>query len=533
MRLVAMNTTNKDILRLINFLAPLQVYPEPTQEVKIIQTHASVVAVCDKFVYKFKKAVDFGFLDFSTFEKREHFCQEEVRLNSRLAEEVYIDVVYLYLDEAAGYSFKANGTPAEAAVKMHRLQEDKLLIHQIESPSFEYSKITLLANCLSQYYAQYPVEDERKHWGNAEHLLVSVQENFDQMQAFVGDSLSELAYNFLKTYQIDFLKNETQLFLQRIAEGKIKDCHGDVRAEHIYIDEEKVSIYDCIEFNERFRCIDQLNDLAFLTMDLTHRGRYDLAKYFLECILAQIETKSVSSLLNFYQSYRACVRGKVNAMKAHEQEIAPEQRQSTLLNSQAYFGLALRYALLGTEKTLLVILGGVASGKSTLAQLCATHFGLPHFNSDVIRKAQAGFPPHYRGTAAERAQLYSEAMTFNTYQNLLTAGFEGIEKHGAAVLDATFRSQYWLDQLQAQAKDRQTKLIVIRTSASEEIIKQRLLARAKKHNISDMRWEDYQTDVFSFQADLSGFQYLIEANTTLSKQDTLSQIFGNLYQYQF
>ncbi len=524
-----MDTKNQDALKqLLEFLMQSEVYPENTQNVKIVQTHASVVAVCDKFVYKFKKKVDFGFLDFSTFEKRKHFCYEEIRLNSRLAAEVYIGVVYLYLDKAGNYTFQPSGSPVEVAVKMHRLQEDKLLIHQIESPSFEYTKIASIANCLSQYYTKYPVEDERKHWGTAEHLHVSIQENFDQMQAFVGDSLSELAYNFLKTYQLDFLNTQAPLFLQRIAESKIKDCHGDVRAEHIYIDEEKVSIYDCIEFNERFRCIDQLNDLAFLTMDLSYRGRYDLAAHFLTSILPQIENKPVDDLLNFYQSYRACVRGKVNAMKAQEQEINAEQRQSTLLKSQAYFGLALRYALLGSAKTLLVILGGVASGKSTLARLCASHFGLPHLNSDVIRKVQAGYPPRYRGTPEERKWLYSEAMTYDTYQNLLSKGFEAIRSHGAAVLDATFRSQYWLDQLQTQAQETQTKLIVVRASASEEIIKQRLLARAKKNNISDMRWEDYRAEIFSFQADLSGFEYLIEADTTLSKQDTLYHIFRSL-----
>jgi len=514
---------------LIAFLSKPAVYPEKTETVEIIQTHASVVAVCDNYVYKFKKGVNFGFLDFSSLEKRKFYCAEELRLNRRLAKEIYIDIIPLYLSKS-GYSFTGtSGQTTEFAVKMHRMKEPFFLVNLIKESHFDIQKIAVLADKLADYYRQYPVSEAGQAWGERDKIQLSIEENFNQIQAFVGHSLSSLAFEMLRKYQFDFLDRNDLCFEQRLKAGKIKDCHGDLRAEHIYFLEEGVDIYDCIEFNERFKCIDQVNDLAFLSMDLTYRKRYDLAAYFLEKILPQIEEEaSISALLDFYQVYRACVRGKVNAMKAQETEIGLEGQKESRIKAQNYFGLALRYALLGSTKTLLITLGGVASGKSTLAAACAKYLFIPHLNSDVIRKQKAGINPLHRGSEAERKSLYSDEMTTTTYQTLLSEGLEAINKNGAVILDATFRDTKWLYELKKESEQQGLRMVIVKAQAPAQIIKARLAEREKKQNVSDVHLEDYQEDQFGFKADLSDFEEVILADTTLSEEETLKHIFERL-----
>lgn len=481
------------LLKLIRFLSDPAVYPEKTQKVEILQTHASVVALCDSFVYKFKKNINLGFLDFSDLEKRKFYGEEEIRLNRRLASDVYIGLVPLYVSENELSFSKKEGDIFEYAVKMHRLDSDFFLIHLICDESFGLEQCQGLCDKLIRFYQGQIPAQEIKNWGEPEKIRISIEENFQQMQVFANHIFDARDLEYIQRYQSGFLSGHRGLFHQRIREEKIKDCHGDLRSEHIFIQDKRVEVFDCIEFNERFRYIDQLNDLAFLAMDLEYRKRFDLSFGILKTILSKIEEAEIRSLLNFYKSYRACVRAKVDAIKGSETEIEEELRKLSVEKAKNYLGLALRYALLGSGPVILVFKGKIATGKSTLAALMADKLYLNHLNSDVIRKSLAGLDPFRLSDQKQKSQLYSNDMTVRTYQNLIDRGLEICLKEGSVVLDGTFQSATYMALLENQARISGVKIVWIETTADEEIIKKRLQAREKEKNASDARIEDFES----------------------------------------
>lgn len=482
---------------ILNFLSDPTAFQESTQEVSIVQTHISIIALLDEVVFKVKKAVDFGFLNFTDLQKRKYYLEEEVRLNQRLAQDIYLGIVPIYRLQNGQLSFtvpqEQGATVVEYALKMKRLTHQCFLDELIRKPTFDWQKINLIANKLARFYQRIPVPEKAKIWGTSESLREIIDENFDQIASYVQNTIQPIEFRVLRAYQYYFLENNKALFKQRIADGKVIDGHGDLKAEHIHVKDQEVNIYDCIEFNERYRCVDVLNDIAFLSMDLDYRRKYNLSNYFVEQITSQVEEGDYRDLLDFYKSFRAFIKGKTESFTSTALEVPVKKRHKCAERARMYFKLALRYALIGSEATLIVVYGSIATGKTTLAQKIAKHMSIQHLNSDLIRKKIAGIPTYERTRNEDLQWVYSQEMTEKVYEQLVEEGIDCAFQEGTAILDATFRDITKLERLLDRVKEVQPlRVVFIEAVAPDEVIKERLRAREEEASISDARIEHFE-----------------------------------------
>jgi len=501
------------LVDLIKFLSDKTSYDLSTDKVSILQTHISVVSLTSQFVYKLKKSVRFDFLDFSTLPKRLFYCQEEVRLNQRLTTELYLGILPIYWD-GKKLSFKADGEVVEYVIKMRRLSDEHLLINRLKSPDFPLSQMDLLANRLLTFYQNTPTSPEISAFASIESIKTTLLEITSDFPNCTGQTLSPLAARWIETALFRFIESNKGLLEARIQLGKIIEGHGDLRSEHVHIEHNTVTIYDCIEFSQRLRCLDWLNDFAFLLMDLEYRHCYLQAVYLQHKLLAVLEKDDVSLLLNIYKIYRACVRGKVDTIKFREPEVALEVRLESQQKAARYYQLAFRYAVLGSVPTVILCMGGGATGKSALATALANEFGLSVLSSDVVRKQRAGIDLFKRLPDAERVHLYEPRVTDGVYQELADKGLAEIDKFGVVILDATYRNKEYLKQLQEICQQKSVRLVVIQTMATEKTIRERLKKRETEPTISDLRNSDYVSARFEIEYPIEDYvEFSIKVDT--------------------
>ncbi len=318
-------------------------YDHPVPDLKLLQTHISYVILAGDFVYKFKKPVNFGFLDFSDLEKRQFYCQQELLLNRRLCPEIYLGIVEVTLDPGGQWSLNGKGDIVEYGVKMKRMPEDRMMTNLITSGHLCEKDIDGLVTVLADFYQRADGGSDIRCFGTASAVGVNVIENFEQTRSFIGqNALSEKQFQLISRYAHEFL-NQEKLFQQRIDEDRIRDCHGDLYSANICL-ADKVYIYDCIEFNQRFRYCDVASDVAFLAMDLDFYGMSDLARRFIENFSRETADPGLMKMLNFYKCYRAYVRGKIGLFTAGDPTVCSEVKTASLENAAKYFDLAQRYA---------------------------------------------------------------------------------------------------------------------------------------------------------------------------------------------
>ncbi|MFP3928171.1 MAG: phosphotransferase [Desulfobacteraceae bacterium] len=317
--------------------------PDPTTDVRLIQTHISMVLVGDDFVYKIKKPVDFGFLNFSTLELRGHYCREEVRLNQRLSEDIYLGVIPVTRDKGRD-RLGGSGETVDYAVRMRRIPEQRLMRYLYERGELKEHHLKRVARVLADFHlkaARSPTIDNFGHW---ENFKVNTDENFEQTAPYIGRTIDSQDYAEIKRWTEDFFKGYSELFEERVSSGRIRDCHGDLHMEHIcLLDEERVAVIDCIEFNDRFRYTDTLADIAFLLMDLEFRGGYEAAECLWKAYAEPACESGMERLLTFYKVYRAYVRGKVMGFQLDDQGVSPTAREEAAVVAGKYFALARSY----------------------------------------------------------------------------------------------------------------------------------------------------------------------------------------------
>ncbi len=319
-----------------------EAYPHPVDEIKLVQTHISYVLLAGEYVYKVKKPVDFGFLNFTTLEKRKHFCEQELALNRRLCPSLYLDVVPI-TEQDGSFALSGSGNADEYAVKMSRMPEERMMGNAIADNALNEATLDKIIDILVPFYEKADGSDAIKEFGTAKAVGVNVLENFEQTEGFVGcDALSAEQFATISTYAKDFLTKEA-LFNGRIEAGRVRDCHGDLYSANICLADE-VFIFDCIEFNERFRYCDVASDVAFLAMDLDYHGLSELSDYFINTFCAKAGDEGLKQMLNFYKCYRAYVRGKIGLFTAHAPEVDEATKESCLAQAKKYFLLAERYA---------------------------------------------------------------------------------------------------------------------------------------------------------------------------------------------
>ncbi|MBE0480401.1 MAG: hypothetical protein IBX68_05420 [Dehalococcoidia bacterium] len=320
-------------------------YPHKPGKVDLIQTQISAVFLAGQYVYKIKKPVDFGFLDFTTLEKRRYYCQQELILNRRLCPDTYLDVVPV-TRVGNEYKVEGSGPAVEYAVKMLPLPHERMMDRLLEKGEITPAMVTRLAGKLVDFHERSGLSPDKAGIGGLDTVMQNTEENFDQVEGYINRTITRDQYDTTRIYAYSFLKKDSELFARRIREGRIKDCHGDLHLSHICF-ENDICIYDCIEFNDRFRYIDVASEVAFLAMDLDYHGRSDLAQRFVKDYVNASGDSEMLSLLNFYKCYRAYVRGKVEGFKLEDANIPQAEKSKTTAIARKYFGLAASYASQG------------------------------------------------------------------------------------------------------------------------------------------------------------------------------------------
>ena len=532
---------DRQLSELIAFLESPASYPHKPTEVRAIQTHISWVFIASPFVFKVKKPVNLGFLDFSTLEKRHCFCQREIELNRRLCPEIYLAAVPI-CETTSGFSFNGEGEIVDYAVKMKELPHGWFLSELLEKNLVGEKEINRVISTLHRFYQTETPTPEIEEWGTPEKLKISTDENFTQVEPFVSKTISSAAFEAIRHYTNQFYELNENLFHERIQQHRILDCHGDLHLDHVHLTPEATTIFDCIEFNDRFRFIDIANDLAFLTMDFDFKGRSDLGNMFLRNAARELGDAGMLKIANFYKCYRAFVRGKVESIQAIEKETTdPGEHQK---QAARYFRLALRYAIAGAQPLILVVMGRVGTGKSTIAKRLASELDWPVFSSDETRKTLTGVPLTQRTPSELRAKIYSARMTQKTYGKLLEDGFAAIGSCGRArrprlqprngvILDATFSTRALRKFLRDECKKANVPIQFIELEVDPDEIKNRLKLRDENTaEKSDARIEDFEelNSVYQLPSELA--PDLIRVSTTSSVSDTIKAILVRLAEKQ-
>ena len=327
--------------QVVEALMKPEAYDEEPGRIELTQTHISFVFLTRNFVYKVKKAVDLGFLDFTTLEKRRFFCEKELELNRRLCEGMYLEVVPI--NRSNIIKIKGEGKPIEYAVKMKRMPQEKMMNKLLEENKVNSKLIDEIAKIIAEFHSKAEANKRISKFGSLAIIGTNWNENFDQTREFVGKTISREDFKLIRERIEDFMKNNVPLFEKRMAEGRVRDCHGDIHSGNIFVTD-RIYIFDAIEFNERFRYSDVAADIAFLAMDLDFKGRTDLSNFFVERYVKYSEDQKLMKLLPFYKCYRAYVRGKVTSFKLKDPSVGGEEKGAAMKEAKAYFKLASTYA---------------------------------------------------------------------------------------------------------------------------------------------------------------------------------------------
>jgi aminoglycoside phosphotransferase family enzyme/predicted kinase len=459
--------------------------------VELRETHISWVFLHKHTVFKVKKPVSFGFLDFTDLESRRAACEAEVTLNARLAPNVYLGVVPVTRDELGAHQIRGRGAVVDWAVQMRRLPDAVRADVRLEANQLEWRELESLAVCLARFHAAAPGGEHIDPYGRVESVAKNVRENFAQAHGALQHLVSEAQQQEIEKWQLSFLTQHEPLFNQRIQSGKIRDGHGDLRLEHVYFEEHALpTVIDCIEFNERFRFGDVCADVAFLSMDLAWHGRSDLKERFLAAYARESNDYDLYGVVDFYESYRAYVRAKVSALGYSSAALAFEVRRRLEAEARRYFLLALASERPPLEDRRVIAVGGlIATGKSTLAEALAAELAVVVISSDRTRKFLKGVALEQELHAAPWEGAYTEELTEQVYTELFRQASVVLASGRSVVIDASFRTRKLRDQARALAARAGVPFVLVECRAPEALLRARLSERASGPSISDGRLE--------------------------------------------
>ena len=473
--------------RLIAALTEPAAYPHSVGKIEHLQTHISDVFLAGDYAYKLKKPLDFGFLDFTTLEKRRRACQDEVRLNTRLAPQVYLDVVPVCADKQSFRLAEAackNGEPIDYAVRMRRLPQDGLLDRLAAQGKLVRAHLSDIARQIARFHATAERGPDIERYGALDSVAYPVRQNFEQTEKYIGVSIGREQHARLQTYSENFLRGHGARFAARVAAHRIVDGHGDLHLRNMCLHDGRVVIFDCVEFNQAFRAGDVMNDIAFLTMDLDARGLPALGNDFLNEYLEWSQDYAGLALLDFYQIYRAYVRGKV-ASFLMDATPDPAKREAARREAEEYFTLAERY-LAPRTPGLLITCGLSGSGKTTAARRAATALSGVIVRSDAVRKHLAGVALDEDASAPFGQGIYNPELGARTYQTLLDHARAIVDAGRWAILDATYNSRAARDAVARLARERDVPFAIVHCLAERDELARRLQQRAVENSdISD------------------------------------------------
>jgi hypothetical protein len=488
---VKQNSQKTDLREWLAMVERLRYAPQWASEgplpVEMTQTHISVVLLGRERVLKLKKAVNFGFLDYTTLERRRLACEAEVRLNRRLCEHTYLGVQPIaHVDGLPQLS--GDGQVIDYGVLMKRLPADGMLDEMVRRHAVTEAGIDRVVHRLSEFHRTAGRGPEIDVWATGARARSNWDENFAQTRSFVGRTIDASTYELLRDSVERWLTGHGDAFAERIREGRIVDGHGDVRCESVCLTN-GICIFDCIEFNDRFRCGDVAGEVAFLAMDLDSLGRPDLGYYAAERYQAHAGDEGLFRLLPFYRCYRAYVRGKVLSFRLDEPEFSAADKRRAAERAAGYFELARRYATPLRGPAVVVVMGLAGTGKTSLARAIAGEMGLREVSTDAVRQELFGGE---KGAADYGQGAYGPAATQQTYQALVEQGRARLAADGGVVLDGTFLRAADRAQVRRMASSAGAAVRWIECELPADLVRERMVRRRQRHEgLSDATWDIY------------------------------------------
>lgn len=462
---------------LITALRDPKVYPWSAADVEVIETHISTVFLAGDYVLKIKKPLDLGFLDFSTLERRAWFCQEEVRLNGRLAPDWYLRPVPITGSVVAPV-LEGEGEPLEWGVLMRRFPQSALMDARLERGELPVTVMEDLARVVAEFHAEIPAAGPDTDYGRVDAVLAPMQQNFEQLRELEAAGADPATLDALEAWTQAQGSELEELIDGRFQGGFVRECHGDLHLGNIAWHEGEVIVFDAIEFEPYLRWIDVANEVAFVIMDLDHRGARDHRHRFLNAYLEHTGDYGMVRLLSFYAAYRAMVRAKINGFMASQAEEGSETRQKARQQVTGYMALAQRYTQL--RRPELVITHGLSgSGKTVVAGELVAAEGHLRLRSDVERKRLFGLTPEQRRDAEPEQGLYTAEATERTYSHLEGLAREMLEAGWSVVVDAAFLDPRHRQAFRDLAEALECGFRILDVQARPEVLRARVKARAE------------------------------------------------------
>jgi uncharacterized protein len=505
-------------------------YPGSAGSIRLIQTHISYVFIVDDEVFKLKKPVDLGFVDFTTLDKRKADCEAEVRLNRRgCPGGVYLGVEPI-TRQPGSYRVGGDGEVVDYAVHMKRLPAEGMMDALLERGAVDFEMVGKVAARLAGLHAEAERGAEITRFGGSDTLRNNWQDSLLLVERFVGRTLSRKRFERIQGYAMSFMQREAALFKRREAEGWIRDCHGDLRSDAVCFDDSLpggICIYDCIEFNDAFRYSDTGLDAAFLAMDLDYRGRVDLSALFVGLFAAAAGDKELPLLLGFYKCYRALVRGKVESLLLDDPQVGSAQKKEARRRARRYFELAEQYALSKPERRLVLVSGPSGSGKSVLAGVLAARLSAVLLSTDMQRR-------DLFEQDAERQDLdsgrYSPNSRAAVYREIEREAERFLSEGRPVLVDGTYIERRQRAPLIELARNLKAGLLLVECRAPDGVVKARQEKRAAEAwTTSEGRWEVYLAQKARLEpaTELPDSERL-SIDTTMPLQEQINAVVGKL-----
>ena len=462
---------------LVNALCNPAFYPHSVARIEIVETHISWVFLTGAYAYKIKKPVDFGFVNFSTLAQRRDYCADELRLNRRLAPELYLEVIAIGgTPEAPRYGLE----PAfEYAVKMCQFKQEQLLSHLAYTNRLESAHIDLLAREIAEFHRRIAGPEVPSDYGQPNQIQRWTEQNFIQLLPLLAMHQAETLrarLDALHDWTRQTQKSLRTCFSMRLQQGFVRECHGDLHLGNIVLLDDQIRLFDCIEFNPELRWIDVFNDLGFIIMDVYDRNMPRLARRLLNRYLAHSGDYGGLQVLPFYMVYRAVVRAKVGLLRLHQEDLSNSERDHIWHEFNDYLKLASDLSRVA-QPTLYITHGLAGSGKSTVATELSEQLDVIHIRADVERKRLHGLDPWQASGDALNNGIYSEHSTQRTYKRLAELAESILQAGFSCVVDATFLRRWQRDIFRNLAARKPWRFVILDLQAPLALLRQRIETR--------------------------------------------------------
>ncbi|PLX71023.1 MAG: gluconate kinase [Denitrovibrio sp.] len=491
---------------------------------KIIETHASTVFIKDDFVYKVKKNVDFGFLDYSSKKKRKAMCIVEKDLNERFCDDIYIEVLKIARREKnfVLVPFDSSLLTVDYCLKMKRIPDNAFLSNKLKNSEITSEDAFDIGVKIAELFKSAKSDPfAAEHNGSAAIVRQNCLENFHQMRDYHGKFIDKKLADFIEKQTVRFLDEFHELLDQRVKDGFVIDGHGDLRLEHIYIEGSQFGLIDCIEFNKRFRYNDVMSEIAFLCMESDQIGDTAFSDCLMDWFLSVYNDDASSKLINFYNAYRACVRAKVACLMLSGKDESWDMYEAKKNEAAKFIDMAAVYSLSMFDTKAMIFYGLMASGKTKNARIFAETFPVEHVNTDVVRKLMHGIDPDSNVHVDYGSDLYSKENSIKLYETLGAMAQSNRDLGRITLIDGSFSKLEYIDHLKSNYKGEYIKM---RFFAPDDVVMDRLKKRMDKVTASDGRPEIYEKQKAS--AEEIGADFEIE--TTGKTEDNIRAVIGYL-----